>query len=159
MFFFSFFKGGYCLLAREMDASLSPPPPAPTSLTRLPQRGNSVKDREIERKKEKERKLHAITFHHNTNNPPTTTPPPKYPVPHRQRHLQHPPAERGRAKSGEERRRGGRGHVIRRACGHSFTPRQNERGLLCLSCMINLAEGQEDCHGPACVNSLLSRST
>lgn len=37
-----------------------------------------------------------------------------------------PPVERERAT--EERREGGQGHVIRRACGHSFTPRQNERG-------------------------------
>lgn len=33
-----------------------------------------MKERKMERKKEKERKLHAITFHHDTNNPPTTTP-------------------------------------------------------------------------------------
>lgn len=43
---------------------------------------------------------------------------------HHQSHPQHP-----RWRENERKRReGGRGHVIRRACGHSFTPRQNERG-------------------------------
>lgn len=48
--------------------------------------------------------------------PPTTL--------HHQSHPQHP-----RWRENERKQReGGRGHVIRRACGHSFTPRQNERG-------------------------------
>lgn len=48
-----------------------------------------------------------------------------------------------------KKKREGLGHVIGEACEPDSAPRRRERGLLRLSCMINLAEGQDGCHRPA----------
>lgn len=58
-----------------------------------------------------------------------------------------------------EERGGGMAMWYGEHAGTASPPGRMSGGLLCLSCMINLAEGQEDCHSPACINSLLSRST
>lgn len=60
--------------------------------------------------------LRAVAFHHTTNNSPS----PPAPAPST--------ATLVVRERESERREGGQGHVIWRACGHSFTPRQNERG-------------------------------
>lgn len=93
------------------------------SLASHPQKGKWRGKREREKKKttvwRKERKLYCVLWRSTT--PPIPPPRPPPPAPSTA-----PPVERERAR--EERREGGQGHVIRRACGHSFTPRQNERG-------------------------------
>ncbi len=94
-------------------------------LTRFTPTEGEVKGEERKKKTtvwRKERKLYCVLWRSTT--PPITphpTPSPPPPAPSTA-----PPVERERAR--EERREGGQGHVIRRACGHSFTPRQNERG-------------------------------
>lgn len=102
-----------CLLAGEMDACFS----LFFLCHTCRKKGGKTS---MWRKRKKKRKPQCMLWRSST--PPITAPI----LLQHQPHPQPPPVESKREK--EERIEGGRGHVIRRACGHSFTPRQNERG-------------------------------